>query len=191
MVDAQKLPSHSFGENGKITFEPTGSNWLVSASIRYGRASAMRHLHYETARHTVRPRYWATLFTGCVINEFGDGQGNIRESHLVLDFQAGKDVGLGLFGTKGNSVVSAGVRFAQFTSGSDVTLHALPTYVSSVTSTHSGEVLLAIIITFIPTRRSSNPSEASTAVGPTVSWDASLAGRGQSAKACRWHSTGV
>ena len=46
---------------------------------------------------------------------FGDDQTDFRESHAILDFQAGKDVGFGLFGAHGSSVVSAGVRFAQFT----------------------------------------------------------------------------
>ena len=32
----------------------------------------------------------------------------------IADFQAGKDVGLGMFGNGGKSVFSAGVRFAQF-----------------------------------------------------------------------------
>ncbi len=45
---------------------------------------------------------------------------------LVLDFQAGKDVGLGLFGARGSSIVSLGVRFAQFTSTSNVMLKSDP-----------------------------------------------------------------
>ena len=178
MVDAQKQPSHSFGENGKITFEPTGSNWLVSASIRYGRASSPRHLHYETARQTVTQTFLGAPQTGRD-NEFGDGQGTTRESHLVVDFQAGKDVGLGLFGAKGTSVISAGVRFAQFTSGSDVTLYARPTYVSSV-RTRPGKYTLHYHhfhsnTAVIQSRRSTR------AIGPAVSWDASLPVVGDSA----------
>ena len=172
MVDAQKQPSHSFGENGKITFEPTGSNWLVSSSIRYGRASAVRHLHYETARQTVPVTLGGAPFSGLRENKLGDGQGGTRESHLLLDFRAGKDVGLGLFDAKGFSVVSAGVRFAQFTSSSDVTLHARPTYVSTVIGTpgrftfryHHFHTNTAIV----QSRRSTH------AIGPAISWDASL-----------------
>jgi hypothetical protein len=171
MIDAQKQPSHSVGEYGKITFEPTGSNWLVSASIRYGRASSVKHLHYETARQTVPVTFGGVVHSSLRNNELGDGQGGTRESHLVVDFQAGKDVGLGLFGAKGMSVFSAGVRFAQFTSGSDVTLHACPTYVSSVISSpgrftfryHHFHTNTAII----QSRRSVH------AIGPSLSWDAS------------------
>ena len=85
-----------------------------------------------TARQVVPITFGGVVHSSVRDNEFGDGQGTTRESHLVVDFRAGKDVGLGLFGAKGMSVFSAGVRFAQFTSGSDVTLHARPTYVSSV-----------------------------------------------------------
>ena len=180
MVDVQKLPSHSFGENGKITFEPTGSNWLVSASIRYGRAGSTRHQHYETARQTVQPTELGNPIFGVRNNVFGDGQGDTRESHLVADFQAGKDVGLGLFGSRGNSVVSAGVRFAQFTSGSNATLHARPTYVTSAAKYRPGKYIghhrhFHTYTAIIQSRRSTH------AIGPTVSWDASQPVVGDSA----------
>ena len=172
LVDAQKQPPHSVGEYGKITFEPTGSNWLVSASIRYGRASSVKHLHYETRRPDI-----PITFNGHQVNgsaspqyELGDGQGTTRESHLVVDFQAGKDVGLGLFGANGMSVFSAGVRFAQFTSGSDVTLHAVPTYASQLVGgfgkyfrSHHFHSYTAII----ESKRSVH------AIGPSLSWDGS------------------
>ena len=179
MVDAQKLPSHSFGENGKITFEPVGSNWLVSASIRYGRAGSTRHLHYETARQTA-PQTFLGVFQSGQLNEFGDGQGTTRESHLVVDFQAGKDVGLGLFGGRGTSVFSAGVRFAQFTSNSDVTLYARPTYVVSSVRVNPGKYTLRYHhfhsnTAIIQSRRSVH------AIGPMLSWDATQPVVGDSA----------
>ena len=42
--------------------------------------------------------------------KFADGKSSESERHLILDFQAGKDVGLGMFGGDGSSAVSAGVR---------------------------------------------------------------------------------
>ncbi len=45
-----------------------------------------------------------------------------------MDFQAGKDVGLGLFGRQGTSVFSVGVRFAQFTSNMQSNLKARPDF---------------------------------------------------------------
>jgi hypothetical protein len=178
MIDAQKQPPHSIGEYGKISFEPTGSNWLVSASIRYGHASSVKHLHYETARPNIPTTFNGHPLPAITQYELGDGQGTTRESHLVADFQAGKDVGLGLFGAKGTSVFSAGVRFAQFTSGSQVTLHAVPTYVSAVTGPpgkyrryHHFHSYTAII----RSERSTN------AIGPSLSWDASQPVMGDSA----------
>ena len=51
----------------------------------------------------------------------------IHESHLILDFQAGKDVGLGMFGIKdGSSTVNVGVRIAQFQSKSNIALKSDP-----------------------------------------------------------------
>jgi hypothetical protein len=173
MVEVQKLPLYDIGEDGKITFEPTGSDWLFSASLRYGRAGSTRHQHYETARQTVQPTFLGNPILGLRDNEFGDGQGSTSESHLVADFQAGKDVGLGLFGAKGNSVVSAGVRFAQFTSGSDVTLHARPAYMTSAAKYNPGKYIghhrhFHTYTAIIQSKRNTH------AIGPTVSWDASL-----------------
>jgi hypothetical protein len=45
-----------------------------------------------------------------------------QESHTILDFSAGKDVGLGLFGKEGSSTLSFGVCYAQF--GSKMTFDA-------------------------------------------------------------------
>ena len=58
--------------------------------------------------------------------KFADATAKQNESHAVLDFQAGKDVGLGMFGNRGSSVLSVGVRFAQFTSKTNFNLHAEP-----------------------------------------------------------------
>ncbi len=38
----EKLPSDSVDETGKISFEPDGSDWVFSASIRYGRSISKR-----------------------------------------------------------------------------------------------------------------------------------------------------
>lgn len=57
---------------------------------------------------------------------FVDAVTTHEESHAILDFTAGKDMGLGMFGLDGSSVLSAGVRFAQFASQSSVDMHARP-----------------------------------------------------------------
>ncbi|HTO41691.1 MAG TPA: hypothetical protein VL026_12005, partial [Rhizomicrobium sp.] len=58
---------------------------------------------------------------------FEDVRTDYKESHTVLDFMVGKDVGLGLFG---NSVASVGVRYAQFSRTSTVSLSSKPDYIT-------------------------------------------------------------
>ena len=138
-LDVQKPPAFAIGEEGKISFQPENSDWVFSASIQYGRSSANTHRHQQTAnakvpvavpfppafhrpsQYLIKGTYYPNLHS-----KFADGQASERQSHLVLDFQAGKDVGLGLFGGHGSSVVSAGVRIVQFTSQKNVSLNALP-----------------------------------------------------------------
>src|SRR6185312_15961575 len=42
------LPRSAFGGEGKITFEPEGSDWSFSAAVRYGRSNAHQHLHQQS-----------------------------------------------------------------------------------------------------------------------------------------------
>ena len=46
--------------------------------------------------------------------KFVDATANRTQNYEVLDFQAGKDAGLGLFGNDSHAVLSLGVRFVQF-----------------------------------------------------------------------------
>ncbi len=54
MVDAQKPSQYAIGGEGKITLEPNGSDWVFSASVRYGRSNGTRKLHYQS-RHEAMP----------------------------------------------------------------------------------------------------------------------------------------
>jgi hypothetical protein len=123
MIQAQKLPPFSIGGEAKVSFKPHDSNWILSASVRYGRADGGAHLHHQTPNRYVKQYIYAALISQPRNEQFGDGQIDFKESHFIADFRAGKDVGLGLFGAGGTSIVSAGVRFAQFVTGSDVSLH--------------------------------------------------------------------
>ena len=44
----QSAPRFSFGEDGKISFQPEDSDWIFSAGIRYGRSHSNRHAHHQT-----------------------------------------------------------------------------------------------------------------------------------------------
>jgi hypothetical protein len=144
-ISFQKPLKNSFGGTGALSFEPEGTDWVFSAGVQFGRSNGTRHTHQQTANAAVPvhskipgPPPVPTLYPGkYVVNagydfypkghvKFEDAQSQQSETHLVLDFQAGKDVGLGLFGGRGSSVISAGVRFAQFTSKANVSLRIEP-----------------------------------------------------------------
>jgi len=138
--EAERPPLYGIDASGKISFQPNNSDWIFSASVRYGRASSAKHVRHQsypdaynaffeaygiysgvftyhvTGHNPVNPR--AARFTDAVARE--------SEGHTILDFQAGKDLGLGLFGRNSSSSVNAGVRFAQFTSRSRATLGENP-----------------------------------------------------------------
>jgi hypothetical protein len=132
----ERLPLYSIDETGKVSFEPDGSNWVFSAAVRYGRSISKRDVHQQTYPQPTHIHF--TLPNGThssYIGPFGVAAGaraadtTVRngEQHLILDFQAGKDVGLGMFGVRdGSSVVNVGVRFAQFSRQSNISLKSDP-----------------------------------------------------------------
>jgi len=137
-TSAQQPPPRAFGGEGKLTFEPANSDWVFTAGVRYGRSNGKKTLHQQThTQFTAKtfkygqaykygtPGFHHGRFTQTV-TRFNHSDTSYAETHAVVDFKAGKDVGLGLFGKGGTSVLSAGVRIAQFTRRSDVILRSLP-----------------------------------------------------------------
>ena len=129
----ERPPLYSLDEFGKIAFEPDGSNWVLSASIRYGHTSNKRDVNQQTSPqpnviHYTAPGSSPKESTQLPIAErFADTTVRNDEHHLITDFQAGKDVGLGMFGGKdGSAVFGAGIRFAQFGSASNFALKSDP-----------------------------------------------------------------
>jgi iron complex outermembrane receptor protein len=129
--DAQKSPL-SFGVEGHVSYQPAGSDWVFSAALRYGRASSRTHIHQSKGVDWPKslPIY-TTEYTryghhSADTKLFSDTVSKSDESHTIIDFQVGKDVGLGLFGPHNDSSISFGVRFAQFSSSRDVSLRMRP-----------------------------------------------------------------
>jgi len=129
-ADAVKSPRYAVGEEAKITFTPGQTNWVFSAALRYGRSSGNK-----TAKHQTDPTHFSPCITpnNCVYvgvryapAQFARTFAKHAESHLVLDFMAGKDVGLGMFSNGSHAIVSAGVRYAQFQAKSDTKVYARP-----------------------------------------------------------------
>jgi iron complex outermembrane recepter protein len=196
-LNVQKPPAYAISEDAKITFQPENSDWVFSASVQYARFGAERHHHQQTANKTVAesfnlvlpppygthhigPKYYYP--SGHV--KFADGVANVSNSQFVLDFQAGKDVGLGLFGGRGSSVLAAGLRIAQFTSKSNVQLRAEPDVQYPTAAITSKYELIAFTnndpIRFHDYAAMASARREFRGLGPSLSWNASAPVAGNS-----------
>ena len=187
LAQVQRTPRYGNGFEGKVGIRPESSTWSFSASIRYGRSNTSKMSHDQTATPPVFQRIisipaynvYITSTAQAKALRFADATSRTDENHLVMDFQAGRDVGLGIFG--GTTTINAGVRIAQFNSKSRV----------NSTANSNGQVPYLII-----TQVSGNPAylkfpflgsetfyhyhaEAMVArsfrgIGPSVSFDAAI-----------------
>ncbi|HUJ02355.1 MAG TPA: hypothetical protein VLW75_01870 [Rhizomicrobium sp.] len=159
----QQLARFSFGGDAKLIFQPEGSDWLFSAEVRYGRSHTKRHTHYQGPQVGV---YFTSSGVGATLPKYAaplsDSLTKESERHTVLDFQAGKDVGLGLFGSNSTSTLSAGVRIAQFKMGSSTHISARPYAYHSKYGVHFHQYFL-----------SGHQARSFTGIGPSLSWNAS------------------
>lgn len=147
-----KKPPSDWDNSARISLQPSGSDWIMSIGIRYGKSHRQR-AEYQQTRHAGRYPSFGYFYTA-----YQDGKSSSSEKHLILDFQAGKDVGLGHIGSHGTSVFSLGVRYAQFDSRSNFSVKSVTTLVPSSYYIFHGAFDAA---------RSFN------GVGPSLSWDAS------------------
>jgi hypothetical protein len=136
----------------KFSFE-TNDGWIFSAAVRYGKTSRDKAANHQTSH----PSHTYSGYPYGAFDAYQLIRAKASESHTILDFQAGKDVGLGVFG---NSVLSAGVRFAQFTASTDVTIQSQPTNINAYGYYH------VFRAKFDATRHFNG-------IGPSVSWAAS------------------
>ncbi len=111
-VNVGHSPRYSVGEEGKIIVEPRGSLWVFSAGVRYGRSNSALHLHQQTysTQPLIPTGAYGTPAKWPHAVQFADTKRRDNENHLVVDFQAGRDVGLGMFG--GASTLSSILEFA-------------------------------------------------------------------------------
>ena len=123
----EKPPLYGIDEYGSISLQPTDTDWIFTASIRYGRALSNRHVRQQTNPDPIVKYYHSygrTKYPNAA--HFADTEARESEQHAIIDFQAGKEVGLGLFGGHTSSTINLGVRFAQFNSKSNVSLKSDP-----------------------------------------------------------------
>ena len=197
-AQSQTAPRYSYGGEGKLTFTPDDSNWVFSAGIRYGRSNGKKHIHQQSAKtqSVVNPKYqfsptvYPTPTIIATAPRFFDSKVTHNESHFVLDFMAGKDVGLGMFGRGGTSTFSAGLRYAQFTYRRHVEMIARPD--PEIYEYHLGYFSLPV------TRHNdffgkADDRSSFQGIGPSLAWNASaqIAGHEDQAVTVDWGVNGA
>jgi len=176
-----EMPSRSsIDEYGELSFQPDDSDWVFSASVRYGRSKSDKHNLQQTnplpINFSLFPGYVQT--SNPLAQKFAETEARNGEQHTILDFQAGKDIGLGLFGSRdSSSLISVGVRFAQFQSSSNFALksdpdwHFSPKYFSVPPSHPTVEIMRQA---FHSNLASMTAQRSFHGIGPSVSWKSSI-----------------
>jgi iron complex outermembrane receptor protein len=166
-LKTQKALSQSFGGESTISFQPEDSDWIFSASLLYGRANGRKFTHEQTptAKHARNGTQTATISPIHYTKRFSETQAVNNETHAILDFQVGKDIGLGLFNTQGSSNFNFGLRVAQFTAKQSLRLNADPDFYfpSNIFSTKYHHTYAV----------ESHMQRSFRGFGPSISWKAS------------------
>ena len=156
------MPTDGLEESAKISFMPPDSDWVLSASVRYGRNSSKGYRHQQTTTNLGLIPTQPTFDR----HRYAETTASNTESHDIFDFMAGKDFGLGSLGLDGTSILSGGLRFAQFRTKSGLAVYSDPDY-----TLHQGSGLPQ---KYFHNFSASSQNKASfMGIGPTISWDAS------------------
>ncbi len=152
--DLQRGPRLGWDSDASITFLPSGTEWVLSASVRYGRALRTKLAHEQPPPISITPT------SGYAHGPFAFYQASARtlSTHLITDFKVGRDVGLGMLGLDGHSVISLGVRYANFDSTTDTQISSQPT-----NAANPGNLFHA----------TAHIRHSFNGAGPSISWDAS------------------
>ena len=169
-LEAQKPPRFAIGGDAKLTFEPAGTDWVFSASVRYGRSNGDKTVQQMTLYPSVQIGQWYHI-EPLYEDNYATTKVKYDESHAVVDFQAGKDVGLGLFGRKGTSIFSLGVRYAQFASRTTVDIRNRPDLHVNYWATSNGNKFPMKY--YHAYHLAGQSARSFHAVGPSLSWDVS------------------
>lgn len=112
----------TYGAEASISFQPKGSEWVFAVSGRYGRVQTTRHAQGQATIYGEQLLHEVTApgGVGQVAAPFTPhngvysiGYSSNTEAHAIVDFQVGKDVGVGLLGRGTDSIISFGARYAQ------------------------------------------------------------------------------
>jgi hypothetical protein len=178
-IEAQRSPRYSKGLEGKIIFQPEDSNWLFTAALRYGRSNGTKHIHEQTAGINLPSSaivHGFPTFDPPAVKNFADTNAKNSASQTIVDFQVGRDVGVGMFGRGGSSSVNVGVRYAQFSSKTDVDLKARPNIFIGTTFSQGTQPFAEPGIKYWYAYSAHTHSERNFhGIGPSLSWNASAA----------------
>jgi hypothetical protein len=176
-LQVQRAPRYGEAFEGKLSFAPSGSDWVFSASVRYGRSTGNKKSYQQTHN----PKYLhfsgsgvpVTEFITTAAHNFTSAQSRHDESHAILDFQAGRDVGLGIFGNDGGeSTLSLGVRSAQFSSAVTTDIKSRPDRREFNLFPTSVGTVTELAFNVYELRGESHRSFRG--IGPSLSWNSSL-----------------
>jgi hypothetical protein len=178
-LEEQIAPSYEVGGEGSVVLRPEGGPWEFSASIRYGRASGHRRDIQSTAERTqfvYNAKYPDSLSTPNIVR-FTNTKADYNESHSILDFKVGHDIGIGLFDSFGNGTVAIGVRYAQFSSKAAVNINADPSL--QIYGNHVSVPSYGLDKYFFQTRFHTYALRAQSArsvhgIGPSLFWKSSI-----------------
>ncbi len=149
-LSIEQAKKEMWNRGAEISFQPEGSDWILSASIRYGKIGRKGGKDQHNPISALATKY--------SYNAYQHPTFQVSESHTIMDFGVGMDVGLGRFGKDASSVVGAGVRIAQFDSLSSGMIKSQPT---------SGHVAYYKFYGAFDAVRKFN------GIGPSLSWKAS------------------
>jgi hypothetical protein len=145
----------------QLSLQPEDSDWIYAVSLRYGRAKFGPKEHHDqsyilkSAGGVYPPKYILSQYN------FANSTERSQSNHTVIDFTAGKDVGLGMFG-HGRSVLNFGLRYAQLNEGAIAQLTA---FVSAPAKYSPGEEVH---------KANARIDRHFVGIGPSASWDASV-----------------
>jgi hypothetical protein len=153
-----RVPAVGYDFDARISFQPDASPWIYTASVRYGRAKLGPKTNHDQT-YILKTALGAQKYV-LTNYDFANATQKSQSTHTLVDFSAGKDVGLGVFGG-GTSTFTFGVRVAQLNERSDAQLVA---FVSAPAKYSAGEVAH---------KANALITRGFTGAGPSVSWDAS------------------
>ncbi|MBI1260336.1 MAG: hypothetical protein GC184_01290 [Rhizobiales bacterium] len=102
ITDRQIAPRNGYQGSAKATYQPPLSPFSYAMAMRIGRG----HQAAKTFSDT-HPTTFSTFNQNVDATE--------RSTHFVVDFEVGKDIGIGLFGS-GTTTLGGGLRYAHFDS---------------------------------------------------------------------------